>query len=48
MEQQLRGLRGSGKLGVSLTPCVWAEVGGRVGSVRMECATASLGEGKLQ
>lgn len=29
MEQQLRGLRGSGKLGVSLTPCVWAEVGGR-------------------
>ena len=47
MERQLRRLRGSGKLGVSLTPCVCGGWGGG-GSVRMEFTTASLGEGKLQ
>lgn len=46
MEQQLRGLRGSGKLGVSLTPCVWAEVGGQVGSARMECCHCLFGRRK--
>lgn len=30
MVQQLRGLRGSGKLGVSLTPCVGVGGGGAV------------------
>ena len=35
-QQQLRGLRGSGKLGVSLTPCVWGGVGRGAGQAVLE------------